>query len=308
MRGMLPRRDVYIRPLLNCSRKELQTYVENRCLEYRYDESNADTAFRRNRIRHRLLPVLMEQYNPAIVQTLNRSAGLFAEAEDYLQHRAEEAYKSLIFLQKKNEIVLEIEAFLSYFQVIQKYILLHALAKLGMERRHCDFNRLNSAVSLIRRRRVGSRIIMHSGIVIMVDHDGIVLGKSEERKLAEKKIRCSVDGTTTFDGYSLDWRHIGKDNVDFTRGDSVAYLDYHKTGETLSIRSVVPGDRFYPLNFSGSRKVSDYLSDRKVPLRFRVKIPIIISSGKVVWIGGYRIDDRYKIDEDTRSILKFEIS
>jgi tRNA(Ile)-lysidine synthase len=81
MRGILPKRDSYIRPMLDCRREEVESYALSHRIEYRNDASNSDLKFKRNRIRHQLIPVLMKHYNPGIVQTLNRTAGLFAEAE-----------------------------------------------------------------------------------------------------------------------------------------------------------------------------------------------------------------------------------
>ena len=308
MRGILSHRDRYIRPLLNCKRDALLDCARQAGIDFRHDETNSDLSYKRNRIRHELLPALAKQYNPLIVDTLNRSAKLFSETESYLESQAAEAYKSLVFLQKKNEIVLEIEAFLSYFYVIQKYVLLHAAAVLGVDRNRFDSKWLNSAIEIISRKQTGSKSVLFSDMEVMLDHDGLVIRRPGMGETGKQEIVCRSDGEARFAGYKISWHRIGVDEIDFSLGERIAFLDYEKTGASLFLRTAKPGDRFVPLNLKGSKKVSDYLSDRKVPLRYREKIPILETSNEIVWISGYRIDDRFKIRENTRNVLRFEIN
>jgi tRNA(Ile)-lysidine synthase len=214
----------------------------------------------------------------------------------------------LVSLQKKNEIVLEIEAFLGYFYVIQKYVLMHVCREFDIDCTGVDYNRLNSAIEIIKQKRIGSRLLLSSEVELMVDHDGIVVSRPQHSEHSRIKVSCNADGETAFAGFKLSWWRIDKERVDYSLGENVAFLDFNKTGDTLFVRTINPGDRFYPLNFKGSKKVSDYLSDRKIPLRFREKIPIIETTDAIVWIGGYRIDDRYKVEKITQNVLKFEIN
>ncbi|MBA7716405.1 tRNA(Ile)-lysidine synthase [subsurface metagenome] len=80
-----------------------------------------------------------------------------------------------------------------------------------------------------------------------------------------------------------------------------------KLESPLYLRTREDGDRFHPLGMKGSKKVKDFFIDVKIPLEQRKGIPLLISKDKLVWVVGYRIDERFRVDEDTRSILKVRI-
>ncbi|MFO8060619.1 MAG: tRNA lysidine(34) synthetase TilS [Bacillota bacterium] len=84
---------------------------------------------------------------------------------------------------------------------------------------------------------------------------------------------------------------------------SHAFIDYNKVDLPLRVRSWRPGDRIRPLGFHGRKKVQDLFVDEKIPRLRRDNIPLIISGNKVVWVAGLRIDDKYRVDEQTRQIL-----
>jgi len=86
-----------------------------------------------------------------------------------------------------------------------------------------------------------------------------------------------------------------------------AWFDLDKLDSPLYLRTREDGDRFHPLGMKGSKKVKDFFIDVKIPLEHRKRIPLLISKDKLVWIVGYRIDERFKVDEDTRSVLKVRI-
>ncbi|MBN1626861.1 MAG: tRNA lysidine(34) synthetase TilS [Deltaproteobacteria bacterium] len=97
-------------------------------------------------------------------------------------------------------------------------------------------------------------------------------------------------------------KEIFKDGV-----PSVAYLDTDKLEYPLTARNFTPGDRFVPLGMKGHRKVKDFFIDLKVTSEARASTPILTSGDKIVWVCGYRIDDRFKVTEQTKKVLKIII-
>ena len=88
---------------------------------------------------------------------------------------------------------------------------------------------------------------------------------------------------------------------------ATAYFDYNKIGSDLVIRNRRSGDRFKPLGGTGFKKLKDFFIDEKVPRRKRNEIPVIESDGQIIWVGGMRIDDRYKVTKETKEVLILEI-
>ncbi len=92
-------------------------------------------------------------------------------------------------------------------------------------------------------------------------------------------------------------------------GSMEAYLDFDKIIFPLKVKQWQPGsgDRFYPLGIAGSKKIHDFLMDLKIPKSARALVPIFFDDNKIVWVGGFRIDARVKINTSTKKILHIKI-
>ena len=82
-----------------------------------------------------------------------------------------------------------------------------------------------------------------------------------------------------------------------------AYLDEEKLQFPLILRNFRPGDRFVPLGMTGHKKIKDFFIDLKIPVESRALIPLLVSGDRPVWVGGYRIDDGYKVTSKTKRVL-----
>ncbi|MFH1684102.1 MAG: tRNA lysidine(34) synthetase TilS, partial [Candidatus Margulisiibacteriota bacterium] len=86
-----------------------------------------------------------------------------------------------------------------------------------------------------------------------------------------------------------------------------AYVDYSSLGKNIIVRNRNDGDKFIPLGMKGSKKLQDFFVDEKIPSEFRDYVPVVESAGKIVWVGGHRIDDRAKVTKRTKKTVKFEL-
>lgn len=88
--------------------------------------------------------------------------------------------------------------------------------------------------------------------------------------------------------------------------DFVAYLDLDKAGNELKIRHRKPGDRFQPLGMTETKKLNEFMIDSKIPRSWRGRIPVVYSPTQILWLTGYRIDDRVKVNKETKKVLRLE--
>jgi len=297
----------HIRPLLNFTRQELEEYVRQEGLKFCKDSTNRDLSYRRNRIRQELIPYLTKHFNPNLVDTLTRTGQIFRETEELLQAVADDAFKSLVSLQKKNEIVLDIVRFLNYFKIVQKYILFRAGADLGIKRNDFTFDKLTRILQLIENRKIGKRRVINQEFEIAVDHNGIVIGKKSE---PDKRLHVNLlaQNSVCFRDYEISWLILEKvERIKFAEDKKVEFVDFDRTGSQVCLRTHQPGDRFIPLNFRGRKKLADFFSDRKIPHHLRRKTPILEAPDGIVWIGGLAIDDRFKVTDATKRLLRLEM-
>lgn len=306
--GMRRTRNMYIRPLLKITREELSNYVDTCGLSYRKDSSNEDLRFKRNRIRKELIPYLAEYFNSNIIHTLNRTSEIFFENEQFLTAYADNAFKSLVSLQKKNEIILEIKGFLGYFNIVRKYIVFRTCEALLIPRRTLTFDKLEKIIQVIEQKKIGKKVELNSEFELLIDHDGIVFRKKPGKKPQKVSLDILSTESVRFHNYQLNWSLTSR-NQDFsvTNTPDVEYVDFEKTGRKLYLRPFAAGDKFIPLNFHGRKKVAAYFSDCKIPHHIRETIPILESSKGIVWVCGHALDDRFKVTEETEKILKLEI-
>jgi len=305
--GISRTRAPYIRPFLDFTRQELHNHAVQQNLQYREDSSNSDVRFKRNRIRHQLIPLLEGSFNPNLTRTVNRSAAILRETELFLNDFASNAFKALVFLDNKNEIILDHDRFINYFDIVKKYIIFIACDFLRIDRNYLTFEKLERILKLIHHRRIGKRVLINKECELLVDHDGIVIRKGGRNRKAER-LDLHKEDSFVFDGYEFRWSIIERSaEVNFTTNTTVELFDFDAVGSKLQLRNFRPGDRFVPLNFNGRKKIADYFSDRKVPHRLRDAIPILESGEDIVWVCGYCIDDRFKVTKSTNRLLKMEM-
>ncbi|HEX9652580.1 MAG TPA: tRNA lysidine(34) synthetase TilS [bacterium] len=305
-RGMLPARGSYIRPLLPFTRQDLQKFVREHKIDFCDDSSNRDLKFRRNRIRRELVPYLNRHFNPDLTKVLVRTATVFDENEVFLRDFAANAYKALVSL-KKNEIVLEIEPFLSYFNIVQKYILFHASEQLGIPRTDWTFDKIGRVLKSVAARKVGKKIPINREFESYIDHNGWVI---RQRCVPATKLKINLEkqGCVHFRGFEIRWSTLRKPEfLRFEKSHRVEFVDFDKAGSSGCLRAWLPGDRFIPLNFSGQKKIASYFSDQKVPHGLRRDTPILETPAGIIWIGGFGIDDRFKVTKQTKRLLKLEL-
>lgn len=144
LKGIAPIREgLYIRPLLDCSREEIEQYCKERQLQPRIDKTNQENKYTRNKIRNELIPYLEKEFNPNIIKTLNRLSEIARQEDAYLQTKTKEAYQEIVLLEKEQEIQWDLKKFNSFDLVIKNRLVLYTINRLfgtssGIEKIHLE--------------------------------------------------------------------------------------------------------------------------------------------------------------------------
>ena len=136
------RDEKYIRPLIECSREEIEDYCANQKLNPKYDKSNNENIYTRNKIRNLLIPYLKKEFNPNIVEGINRLSTLATQYEQFLNKIVENEYQKLL-ISENNEIILDLKEFNKLDYVIKSKVILYTISKVfgktsGIEKKHID--------------------------------------------------------------------------------------------------------------------------------------------------------------------------
>jgi tRNA(Ile)-lysidine synthase len=292
-----------IRPLLEISREETQGYCREHGLSPRLDSSNLSLSPLRNRIRLKLLP-LLKGYNPRIAEALLRTARLAADDLAFLEEEGARSWNQTAQL-KEDTVILDKERLLGLPPALKRQVLRLSLGKLSgslkdIEARHIEemMNALNKPA--------GRSLNLPGGLTLTIEYDRYLVGK-EPLALApfpplETELPLSIPGETRLPGWQVSARITERQPTE--EDDSLsACFDFDKTGDRLSVRNRRRGDRFQPLGMSQPKKLNRFMIDAKIPRHWRERVPVVSSPEHIVWVVGYRIDDRVKVTGETRQVL-----
>ena len=143
LKGIEAKRGKYIRPLIECERNEIEDYCSNKNLQPRIDKTNFENEYTRNKVRNLLIPYIQKEFNPNLIQTIDRLSNLVAEEEKYMDKQVEKAYKEMLISESENEIQLRLKTFNIQEKVIKSRIILYTITRLfgnskGLEKIHIE--------------------------------------------------------------------------------------------------------------------------------------------------------------------------
>lgn len=294
-----------VRPLLDVTRAETEAYCQHYDLKPRYDTSNSSTLFRRNRVRSELIP-LLESYNPRVRAALRRTADLVTGEQEALEALTSPLVEGILRVDGKS-VVINVKAALEQPVGIQRFLLRSAWALLKGDLRDLEAQHIEKMRRLLVG-KVGKTIHLPFDAVFHRGYEFAVLSPEEEPlPLPAAPVKLRVPGEVDAMGYHfrayLRPGHI----TPLKESDRYhMYMDAEVVGRVLTIRPRQPGERFYPLGMAEEKKLQDFMVDVKIPQRLRSNIPLVCSSVHILWVTGYRLDERAKVTAGTRKVLVLE--
>lgn len=309
--GIPPKRDdVYIRPLIEVTREEIEAYCRERGLGFRQDISNFKPVYLRNRIRLELLPLLAKEYNPGIRSSLVRLGRIMRDENGFMEERVQEFWDRLVISGTGSEIIFSLTGFLQAHPALKRRLLRKAWGTLRGDERDLEFIHLEQTLDFLQNGAAGGVIELPRHIIMEKSYDSFRLAATCSEP--EKTVFCHeliIPGNTFIPELGLNIEaevtSCWPGSVEFKEE---AWIDYEKLNGPLLVRSRRPGDRFLPLNGCGSKKLKEFFIDEKIPRARRDRVPIVTAGEDIVWIGGIRPDDRWRITDKTRKFLHLKIA
>jgi tRNA(Ile)-lysidine synthase len=289
--GMRPKTNRIIRPLLFATRQDIVTYCSGNQIIYREDRSNEDTKYTRNKIRHKIIPVLKE-INPSIETTLNDTAERFFGISEVVTAFIS-GLRDRISEEKGDDIYFNVELLKHHIQ--NKTIIYELFRPYGISN-----VMLNDLVRIIKG-KTGSQTYTSSHRIVKNRKEIIVTLINNSGELYYRI--NNIEELSTVPGILSAELTDTPATFEISSDPSMACIDFEKVRFPLLIRKWKAGDRFYPFGMKQPKKLSDYFVDRKYSLVEKESKLIIESEGKIVWIIGDRLDNRFRITNSTRNAL-----
>jgi tRNA(Ile)-lysidine synthase len=308
--GMPVKRGPFIRPLLRTFRREILDYLTLKDIPFKEDRSNRDFRYLRARVRHHLLPEL-KKYSPGISAQLNQTVGLLQKDEEYLREQADLAADKVIsFSGRTARLKRPLLAALP--QALSSRLIQKALIDSLGDLRHIRGVHILSLLKAARGTPIRGRIILPGGWEARWDREEIKILPSIADPLLVPPFSYEIsnpgDVFIRETGETIRFREISCPVPldSYPKEKNRAWVDGDKLTWPLVIRNLRPGDRFRPLGLGGSKKVSRYLMDRKVPRALRAGLPLVLSRGEIVWIAGMDLGQSFCLGSHSRRVLELE--
>jgi tRNA(Ile)-lysidine synthase len=299
-----PKRDNIIRPLIETTRDEVMDHLRANGIEFVTDSSNRKTVYTRNRIRMNVLPVL-RHFNPRIVETLAHEAALLRDENEAIEAHLATLAKDL-FMREDGVLSIQRPGLITLPIGFQRRMFRHAVDLIGEETPALSMVQIDEALAFMAAARTGRALRLPSGLRIEREYDRFILSASEGS--GRFAYTLAVPGATAVSDLGirveivLEGRPEQASEIKNYRWQ--ALFDYDKMKPVLTLRSRKPGDRFHPAGMGGrSKKLQDYLVDMKVPRRRRDTVPLLCSGDDILWVVGYRTDERFIVNSRTKRVL-----
>lgn len=297
-------REGYIRPLLQCTREEINAYCKKHKIEYREDLSNSETGRLRNNIRQNIVPVIQNVFGIKFLEEFQKShqefIELFFENSEYNKGLFKKISKKDNGSIKVSINHFETLSFLKKRQFLEyciSYVCGLNLA-LGKEQ-------ITEFGLFINKAQTGSRFLFLNKAVVLRNRSELIVSKNTS--LIPEPINLTENSSVSFGTFKIAINKLQPKDIKFTSGSQEEIINGQDLVFPLTIRSWQKGDFFYPLGKRKKQKVSDFFINNKISRDHKKKVPLLINNGEIVWVAGYRISDKYKITKKVRNCYKVEI-
>lgn len=296
-----------VRPLLRVSRGAMESLLKRRKIAWREDESNRDTDFLRNRVRHDLLPFLERKFNPRIRDAILRMGTVLSAEDEWMDELARGIVKTCA-VPGTGGTVLRMDDLCAYPLAARRRVIRLWLAGQGVPVSCLDFDGIARVESLMGRRRGSQTITLAEGWQVQRQYDLMNVcrpGAAAVRPPAPvKPVLVTVPGETRVEALGVRITVTVEPGLvkDRGRGPGVLPARASLNGQVwanrpLRVRACREGDRLAPFGMRGTRKIQDILVDAKIPRRDRARVPVLECGGELVWLPGYRINREWAVGD-----------
>lgn len=292
--GMQPTDGALIRPLLFTNKKEILAYASAQSLTWQEDSSNQSLAYQRNFVRQAIIPLAC-QLNPSFSTTLRERYIKLKDIDSIFQCYVERLKKELCTTQE-GIYVIQIDqiAHLPWATTVA-FALVEAYG--------FTFQQVQTLIQGL----PSGKIFFSTHYRLHVDRNQWLITKNPAQPLPETSITASATslyyGNYIFHFHTHDYK-----GYILSPSTEIASFRKDKLIFPLTIRPWQAGDFFYPLGMQGRKKISDFFIDKKIPIAMKQEALVITSNHQIIWIVGYRIDDRFKIDDETEQVFEITLS
>lgn len=337
--GIKPVAGKFIRPLIEIPGEDILSYLNEKKISYCVDRTNAENIYSRNRIRNILIPFISRHFGESFKRNILRLAGILRDEDDFFRQYTAAIVKDIVMVECRGKdgkpafIKIPILKIKDNKIAIQRRIIMQVLEMMAGNLKDISFKNIDDILKMcfpggeskiihpegeIRVFKIGNYIYFAetSHIEILPDEFVRFLKYYEPVRTVDKKERkekeVKIGEHLGLEDFNIElYSEILKNDSSRINLNEVpameAFLDYGRIKPPVKVRSRKKGDKFYPLGMDVIKKLKDFFIDSKIPVHLRRLVPVFTDEEKIIWVGGYRIDNRVKVTGSTREVLHLKL-
>ena len=284
-----------LRPLINTSKEEIEDYAVSNNISWRLDKSNNSNKYSRNKIRNEVIPLLKE-INPSLGKSLTESLKRIQKLSHDIKTRIDLFIQKFVdfkddYINIKKDFIHDIEKYeILLFDFFQDY---------GF-----NYSQIENIIKSLKAKNqkkfisLNYELIIERKSIFIITKDFLVKTRYESKEIENIVLPF----------FNLSVKKYNKSLFTLNKSNNNAQLDFDKITYPICIRNYKKGEKFLPLGMRKNKKISDFLSDKKVNYIIKLRQCVITdSTDSVLWVVGHQISNKFKVDSETKNILEFEI-
>jgi len=308
LKGMWPRTpEGLVRPLLAVGKEALLAWLKQEKLPYREDSSNLNHRYLRNRVRLDLLPRMAADYNPRLKDAIWRLMAFLQEDECLLAEVTSQAWNNVGRWVTPGLAVLAIPRLLDLSPGLQRRLLRLTLGRF-FTHREITSSQVSNLMALAGGQKSGGAITWGNCTVARAGLE-LHIFRTLSPPVSHPATLSALGMVESPAGWQLAAKNLQNlPTAPQTASSDTVWVDQAKVACPLTLRQILPGDRFWPQGAPGFKKMQDFLVDAKIPRWLRPHLPLVASGEGIVWVPGLRLADTAKLTPTSRQALELTIS
>ena len=292
LRGIVPVSDNIIRPLLDCTREEIEKFAAEEGLEFVTDETNLTDDYSRNKIRHNILQYATQNINLSSVQNLCNTAKSIEKVQDFLDCHTRIAVDNCVEEKEEKKVVINLDKLKGEHEYLTDAVLYEMFAYVAQRKKDISSVHIESIKKLINCE--GSKTInLPYEVMVKKEYSRLYIYQGGESDcFCEKKGKFR---TRILESFSMN---------DIPNDTYTKWFDYDKIATAVDARFRQEGDYLVINEEQNTKTLKEYMINEKIPKDQRDSIPILADGNHVMWVVGYRISEYYKVSENTGRVLE----
>jgi tRNA(Ile)-lysidine synthase len=305
--------DGLVRPLLDVTRAEVEQYLRERGISWREDSSNASLQFARNRIRHSLMPQLANEWNPAIVETLSRTADWALAEEDYW--RSEVGHYAQSLVERNGAVLLAVRDLQRLPLAVARRLVRVAVERAKGDLRNVDFSHI-AAIMKLAASPLGHGRVQAPGVVVERSLDWLRFVDFEATRQASSgySLPAPVPGVVQVPGtgIAISLELVEKAETfeppNSVYNDDKGWVDWRILSGPLEVRNWRPGDQYWPKGSAGEEKIKTLFQKARIPRWERRHWPVVTDGSAIVWARQFGVAMPFAVNAASTTLLRIRES